>query len=108
MNLPPSSNAPTPERARELDIRSLTLNGLDVQYEDQFRNWGVKVPRIESELLNTALGAKGNFGVRGNLVVPPARAHDDDGAVRDGDDVRRLEREARTGAAVVVRRSKRS
>lgn len=68
VNLPPSSNAPTPERARELDIRSLTLNGLDVQYEDQFRNWGVKVPRIESELLNTALGAKGNFGVRGELT----------------------------------------
>lgn len=67
-NLPPSSNAPTPPRARELDIRSLTLNGLDVQYEDQFRDWGVKVPRIESELLNTALGAKGNFGVRGKLV----------------------------------------
>src|SRR5262245_45237751 len=34
VNLPPGSNAPTPERARELDIRSLTLNGLDVQYED--------------------------------------------------------------------------
>ena len=67
VNLPPSSNAPTPERARRIDIRSLTLNGLDVQYEDQFRNWGVKVPRIESELLNSALGATGNFGVRGNL-----------------------------------------
>ena len=68
VNLPPSSNAPTPERARELDIRSLTLNGLDVQYEDRFRNWGVKVPRIESELHNTALGAKGDFAVRGNLT----------------------------------------
>ena len=67
VNLPPSSNAPTPERAREIDIRSLTLNGLDVQYEDQFRNWGVKVPRIESELLSGALGATGKFGVRGNL-----------------------------------------
>ena len=44
------------------------MNGLDVQYEDKFRNWGVKVPRIESELLNTALGAKGNFAVRGNLA----------------------------------------
>jgi hypothetical protein len=43
------------------------LNGIDVQYEDKFRNWGVKVPRIESELLNTALGAKGDFAVRGNL-----------------------------------------
>ena len=68
VNLPPASTAPTPERARELDIRSLTLNGLDVQYEDQFRDWGVKVPRIESELLNTALGAKGNFAVRGTLA----------------------------------------
>ena len=68
VNLPPSSNAPTPERARELDIRSLTLKGLDVQYEDKFRNWGVKVPRIESELLSTALGAKGNFAVRGSLA----------------------------------------
>jgi outer membrane protein assembly factor BamA len=67
VNLPPGSTAPTPERARDLDIRSLTLNGLDVQYEDQARDWGVKVPRIESELLNTALGAKGNFAVRGTL-----------------------------------------
>jgi len=67
VNLPPGSTAPTPERARQLAIRSLTLNGLDVQYEDKFRNWGVKVPRIESELLNTALGAKGDFAVRGNL-----------------------------------------
>lgn len=69
VNLPPSSNAPTPERARELDIRSLTLNGLDLQYEDVFRDWGVKVPRIESQLLNTALGASGNFGVRGGIEV---------------------------------------
>src|SRR5688572_6266564 len=68
VNLPPSSGGPTPERARRFDIRSLTLNGLDVQYEDQMRNWGVKIPRIESELLNSALGATGNFGVRGNLV----------------------------------------
>jgi len=67
-NLPPSSTAPAPEKARELDIRSLTLNGLDVQYEDKLRDWGVKVPRIESELLNTTLGAKGNFAVRGNLA----------------------------------------
>ena len=67
VNLPPSSTAPTPERARQLDIRSLTLNGLDVLYEDKFRKWGVKVPRIESELLKTALGAKGNFAVRGSL-----------------------------------------
>jgi len=68
VNLPPSSNAPAPEKARELDIRSLTLNGLDVQYEDKLRDWGVKVPRIESELLNTTFGAKGNFAVRGNLA----------------------------------------
>jgi len=69
VNLPPGSTAPTPERARMLAIRSLTLNGLDVQYEDQFRDWGVKVPRIESELLDSALGAKGNFGVRGSMTV---------------------------------------
>lgn len=68
VNLPPGSNAPTPERPRHLDIRSLTLNGLDVQYEDQVRNWGVKVPRIESELLDSTLGAKGNFAVRGPLA----------------------------------------
>lgn len=68
VNLPPSSNAPTPERAREIDIRSLTLNGLDVQYEDQFRDWGVKIPRIESRLLNTAVGASGSFGVRGGIT----------------------------------------
>jgi outer membrane protein insertion porin family len=68
VNLPPSSNAPTPERAREIDIRSLTLKGLDVQYEDEFRDWGVKVPRIEAELLNTAVGAQGQFGVRGGIA----------------------------------------
>ena len=37
--------------------------------------------------------------MRGKLVVPPARSHHDDGAVRDGDDVRRIERDARAGAA---------
>jgi outer membrane protein assembly factor BamA/autotransporter translocation and assembly factor TamB len=68
VNLPPSSTRPTPERPREIDIRSLTFNGLDVQYEDRFRDWGVKVPRIEAALLNSALGAKGNFGVRGNIA----------------------------------------
>ena len=68
VNLPPGSSGPTPDRARRLDIRSLTLNGLDVQYEDQVRDWGVKVSRIQSELLNTALGASGNFGVRGGIT----------------------------------------
>ena len=58
VNLPPSSNAPTPERARRLDIRSLTLNGLDVQYEDKFRNWGVKVPRIESRARSARRSAR--------------------------------------------------
>ena len=67
VNLPPSATTPAPERARELDIRSLTLNGLDVQYEDKLRNWGLKVPRIQSELLNTPLGAKGDFAVRGTM-----------------------------------------
>jgi outer membrane protein insertion porin family len=68
VNLPPGSSGPTPERARALDIRSLTLNGLDVQYQDQARDWGVNVSRIESELLDTALGARGDFGVRGGIV----------------------------------------
>ncbi len=68
VNLPPGSDRPTPEQPRRLDIRGLTLNGLDVQYTDAARNWAVKVPRIESELLNTALGAKGNFAVRGELM----------------------------------------
>ena len=66
-NLPPGSNRPTPDQPRRIDIRNLTLRGLDVQYTDAARNWGVKVPGIESELLHTALGAKGNFGVRGEL-----------------------------------------
>jgi hypothetical protein len=61
VNLPPASTRQPPSARASCDIRSLTLNGLDVQYEDKFRNWGVKVPRIESELLNTALGAKGDF-----------------------------------------------
>ena len=68
VNLPPGSNRPTPERARRLDIRGLTLNGLDVQYTDDARNWSVKVPRIESRLIDSPLGAKGNFGVRGELT----------------------------------------
>jgi outer membrane protein insertion porin family len=67
VNLPPSSNAPTPERARRIEVRSLTLNGLDVHYEDKFRNWGVKVPRIESKLVNGELGATGAFAVRGGI-----------------------------------------
>jgi outer membrane protein assembly factor BamA/autotransporter translocation and assembly factor TamB len=67
VNLPPGSNRPTPEQPRRLDIRGLTLNGLDVQYTDAARNWGVKIPRIESELVNTTLGAKGDFAVRGEL-----------------------------------------
>ncbi|HWI19158.1 MAG TPA: hypothetical protein VNT81_15495, partial [Vicinamibacterales bacterium] len=69
VNLPPSSNAPTPERAREIDIRSLTLAGLDVNYEDAVRDWGVRVLRIESKLLNSALGASGDFGVQGGINV---------------------------------------
>jgi outer membrane protein insertion porin family len=66
-NLPPGSNRPTPEQPRRIDIRGLTLRGLDVQFTDAARNWAVKIPGIESELLNTPVGAKGNFGVRGEL-----------------------------------------
>ena len=69
VNLPPGSNRPTPEQPRRLDIRGIMLNGLDVQYTDAARNWGVSIPRIESELVNTALGAKGDFAVRGELSV---------------------------------------
>jgi outer membrane protein insertion porin family len=68
VNLPPGSNRPTPERPRRIDIRNLTLRGLDVQYEDVPRNWGVKVPRIESQLIQSAAGAKGDFAVRGPLT----------------------------------------
>ena len=66
-NLPPGSNRPTPEQPRRLDIRGLTLRGLDVHYTDAARNWGLKVPGIESDLTNTALGAKGDFAVRGEM-----------------------------------------
>ena len=66
-NLPPGSNRPTPEQPRRLDIRGLTLRGLDVHYTDAARNWDLKVPGIESDLTNTALGAKGDFAVRGEM-----------------------------------------
>ena len=66
-NLPPGSNRPTPEQPRRLDIRGLTLRGLDVNYTDAARNWGLKVPGIESQLIDTTLGAKGDFAVRGEL-----------------------------------------
>ncbi|HJU43700.1 MAG TPA: translocation/assembly module TamB domain-containing protein, partial [Vicinamibacterales bacterium] len=68
VNLPPASNRPTPERPRSLDIRNLTLQGLDVKYEDAARNWGVNVPGIESQLIHTAAGARGDFAVRGPLA----------------------------------------
>lgn len=69
VNLPPGSTAPTPETPRRLDIRGLTLHALDVQYTDMVRNWGVKVPQIESALVDSALGAEGAFAVRGPLAV---------------------------------------
>ncbi|MGE0864151.1 MAG: translocation/assembly module TamB domain-containing protein [Vicinamibacterales bacterium] len=69
VNLPPGSTAPTPETPRRLDIRGLTLRGLDVQYTDAARDWGVTVPRIESALVDAALGAEGAFAVRGPLAV---------------------------------------
>lgn len=69
VNLPPSSTGPTPETPRRLDIRGLTLRALDVHYTDTVRNWGVKVPKIESTLVDSALGAEGAFAVRGPLEV---------------------------------------
>ena len=69
VNLPPGSTGPTPETPRRLNIRGLTLRGLDVQYTDTVRNWGVKVPKIESALVNSVLGAEGAFAVRGPLTV---------------------------------------
>jgi outer membrane protein assembly factor BamA len=69
VNLPPGSNRPTPETPRRLDIRGLTLRGLDVQYADMMRDWGVKVPQIESELRDSVAGAEGEFAVRGPLAV---------------------------------------
>ena len=69
VNLPPGSTGPTPETPRRLDIRGLTLRALDVQYTDTVGNWGVKVPKIESTLVDSALGAEGAFAVRGPLEV---------------------------------------
>ena len=66
-NLPPGSNRPTPEQPRRLDIRGLTLRGLDVHYTDAARNWSLNIPGIESDLSNTALGARGDFAVRGEM-----------------------------------------
>ncbi len=68
VNLPPGSDRPTPEQPRHLDLRGLTLNGLDVHYTDAARHWAVKIPRIESELVNTTLGAKGDLAVRGEIA----------------------------------------
>jgi len=68
VNLPPGADGPTPEPPRRLDLRGLTLRGLDVQYADKARDWGVKVPRIESALVNSAPGATGTFAVRGPLA----------------------------------------
>lgn len=68
-NLPPGSDRPTPESPRRLDLRGLTLRGLDVQYADMVRDWGVKIPQIESALTSGALGAEGAFAVRGPLAV---------------------------------------
>ena len=69
VNLPPGAKGPTPNTPRRLDLRGLTLVGLDVQYTDMMRDWGVKVPRIESALVNSVLGAEGAFAVRGPLEV---------------------------------------
>ncbi len=69
VNLPAGSRQPTPETPRRLDIRGLTLRALDVQYTDTVRNWGVKVPKIESTLVDSSLGAEGAFAVRAPLVV---------------------------------------
>ena len=69
VNLPPSSNAPTPETARRLTVHGLTLRGLDVQYDDQMRDWSIQLPKIESELLKTVLGSEGSFAIRGETAV---------------------------------------
>lgn len=68
-NLPPGSGQPTSDTPRRLDLRGLTLRGLDVQYADMVRDWGVKIPQIESALTSGALGAEGAFAVRGPLAV---------------------------------------
>ncbi len=69
VNLPPGSRQPTPESPRRFDLQGLTLRGLDVQYVDTVRDWGVTIPRIESELTHGLLGAEGAFAVRGPLAV---------------------------------------
>jgi outer membrane protein insertion porin family len=69
VNLPPGGTGPTPERPRRLNIEGLTLRGLDVQYTDMVRDWGIKVPRIESALLDTPLAAEGRFAILGETTV---------------------------------------
>ncbi len=69
VNLPPGSSGPTPETPRHLNIRGLTLRGLDVRYTDMVSDWGIAVPRIESALVDSALGAEGAFAIRGPLAV---------------------------------------
>ena len=69
VNLPPGSSQPASPTPRRLDIRSLTLRGLDLQYVDAARHWGVTILRIESALVDSALGAQGAFAVRGPLAV---------------------------------------
>ena len=69
INLPPGSDAPAPARARRLDLDGLTLDGLDVQYSDAARDWGITIPGIAAELADTARGATGTFAVRRPMEV---------------------------------------
>ena len=70
VNLPPGSNGPhARDAARASTSAASRSTALDVQYADTVRDWGVKVPQIESALVDSVLGAEGAFAVRGPLAV---------------------------------------
>lgn len=50
VNLPPSSGAPPPALARNLDLRGLQLRGLDVDYVDRTGDVDVQVRDLRAEL----------------------------------------------------------
>ena len=108
VNLPPGSTQPTPETPRRLDIRGLTLQ----RPRRAVRRRGARLGR-EGPADRVGAGglARSAPKARSRCAAArraPARAHHDDRAVRDGDDVRRLRRVAQGRAPGVVGAERRS